>query len=325
MNRGIRREAIFRDDEDRGCFMETLGEACEKTGWRVHAYVLMPNHYHLLLETPEANLSEGMQWLHGTYATRFRIRHRLVGHVFQNRFKSPLIEPESDHYLQVVSDYIHLNPVRAKSLLKPEEPLERFVWSSYPYYCVPGRKRPAFLFVDRVLGDLGLRDDASGRRAYRRHMMQRVKEARSAAGRKELDAEWREIREGWCLGSAEFQDRMLDRLEGVLEGKKRRSYRGGSTRGHDEREAQRLLREGIRIVGLPNREAGATKKTDPRKLALAWLIRSRTTMGNQWISDRLCMGHEVNVSQGVRRVREGSSKELKRLRARLEKTLISKP
>ena len=82
MNRGDRREAIFADDEDRHRFLETLGEACEKTCWQVHAYCLMSNHFHLVLETPQPNLVAGMKWLLGTYTSRFNRRHKEFGHLF---------------------------------------------------------------------------------------------------------------------------------------------------------------------------------------------------------------------------------------------------
>ena len=87
MARGNQGSRIFKDDQDRRCFLETLGEACEKTGWHIHAYVLMGNHYHLLVETPEANLVAGMKWLQGTYTQRFNSRHKVFGHLFQGRYK----------------------------------------------------------------------------------------------------------------------------------------------------------------------------------------------------------------------------------------------
>ena len=113
MNRGNRRQAIFRADGDRKCFLEALGEVCERTGWKVHAYVLMGNHYHLLLETPEPNLTAGMQWLQGTYTKRFNAAHREWGHLFQGRYKAIPVEPGGDYFLAVAT-YIHLNPMRMK-------------------------------------------------------------------------------------------------------------------------------------------------------------------------------------------------------------------
>ncbi|MFM8982894.1 MAG: transposase, partial [Spartobacteria bacterium] len=111
MARGNRREAIVFDDRDRKTFLRTLGEACERAGFRVHAFVLMTNHYHLLLETPEANLSAGMGWFQNAYTRRINTRHRLWGHLFGGRYKAIVVE-EGNWFWEVL-DYIHLNPVRA--------------------------------------------------------------------------------------------------------------------------------------------------------------------------------------------------------------------
>ena len=92
MNRGDRREAIFLDEEDRQSFLQTLGEGCAKTDWQVHAYCLMSNHFHLVVETPRANLVAGMQWFLGTYTSRFNRRHKLFGHLFSGRYKSLIVD-----------------------------------------------------------------------------------------------------------------------------------------------------------------------------------------------------------------------------------------
>src|SRR5579863_329737 len=92
MNRGDRREEIFLDDEDRERFLASLGEACQKTEWQVQAYCLMPNHFHLVLETPRPNLVTGMKWLLGVYTRRFNIRHRLCGHLFGGRYKALIVD-----------------------------------------------------------------------------------------------------------------------------------------------------------------------------------------------------------------------------------------
>src|ERR1700731_2336930 len=92
MARGDRKESIIGGDKDRRMFIETLGEACEKTGWLVHAWVLMSNHYHLVLRTPQANLVAGMRWLQNTYTRRFNVRNQLWGHVFGGRYKAVLVE-----------------------------------------------------------------------------------------------------------------------------------------------------------------------------------------------------------------------------------------
>ena len=92
MNRGDRRQAIVKDDTDRELFFNTLTEVCDKTCWQVHAYCLMDNHFHLVLETPDANLVAGMKWFLGTYTSRFNRRHKEFGHLFSGRYKSLIVE-----------------------------------------------------------------------------------------------------------------------------------------------------------------------------------------------------------------------------------------
>ena len=133
MDRGNQLEAIFCDNRDREVFLRTLGEANERCGWRVHYYVLMGNHYHMLLETPEANLSRGMRLLQGIYTIRHNARHHVRGHLFQGRYKAVVVNGQDAAYFRTVCDYIHLNPVRA-GLLIADDALESFVWSSFPVH-----------------------------------------------------------------------------------------------------------------------------------------------------------------------------------------------
>jgi putative transposase len=133
-----------------------LAEAGEIFGWVLHAYVLMRNHFHLALETPQPNLVDGMHWVQSTYATRFNRFRRESGHLFQGRYQSLLIE-DTAALLRVV-DYIHLNPVRAK-LVSPEQ-VATFRWSSLARF--RRGSCPAWLSASRWLEQLGLRDDANG-------------------------------------------------------------------------------------------------------------------------------------------------------------------
>jgi len=114
MARGNRRETIFHDDDDRRFFLATLSEACAMTGWRVHAWVLMGNHYHLFIETPEANLVAGMSWLQNTVTRRYNVRHQAWGRLFGDRYKAVLVEGADTYHYRTLADYIHLNPVRAR-------------------------------------------------------------------------------------------------------------------------------------------------------------------------------------------------------------------
>jgi putative transposase len=160
MSRGDRRENIFLDDVDRQDFIKTLAETCQKTGFQVHAYCLMSNHYHLVVETPNANLVAGMAWLQSTYTIRLNHRHKLFGHVFSGRYKSLLVDGSGTGYLKSACDYVHLNPVRA-GLLKPEDRLMAYPWSSFGFYLAARQHRPGWLRVDRLLGEHGIQQDTA--------------------------------------------------------------------------------------------------------------------------------------------------------------------
>src|SRR5205814_1295482 len=166
MARGNRREAVFKDDLDRSRFVETLGEACGMTGWRVHAFVLLSNHYHLMIETPEANLVAGMKWLQNTVTRRFNVRHRAWGRVFGDRYKAVLVEGRERFYYETLMDYIHLNAVRAGLMrLGKGKRLLDYRWSSLAMgYGLPSRKRPPWLAVAEGLAVFGFADSTSGRR-----------------------------------------------------------------------------------------------------------------------------------------------------------------
>src|SRR5882672_7372440 len=160
MSRGDRREKIFLDDVDRHDFIKTLAEACQKTGWQVHAYCLMSNHYHVVLETPNANLVAGMAWLQSTYTIRLNHRHKLIGHVLSGRYKAQLVEGSGNGYLRTACDYVHLNLVRAH-LLRPKERLLACPWTSVAYYLDAPEHRLRWVRVDRLLGEHGRQHDTA--------------------------------------------------------------------------------------------------------------------------------------------------------------------
>lgn len=195
-SRGNARKAIYRDDEDRRIFLDTLLNVNKRYNWICHAYCLMNNHYHLIIETPDGNLSKGARQLNGVYTQIYNRRHHRVGHIFQGRYKAILIEKGS-HLLEVCR-YVVLNPVRAKAVERPEE----WRWSSYrgtsgmekPYPC---------LTIGWVLGQFSTRKGTAEKK-YREFV---------EAGKGEV-AIWKKVKGGSILGEDEFVETLMDYIKG---------------------------------------------------------------------------------------------------------------
>jgi len=209
MDRGDRREDIFVDDVDRQDLLKTLAEACRKTDWQVHAYCLMRNHFHVVLETPHANLVEGMRWFLSAYTIRLNHRQKLFGHVFSGRYKALIVEGSGNGYLKTACDYVHLNPVRAH-LLNAEDRLLAYPWSSFGWYLAAPEHRLGWMCVDRLLGEHGIQEDcAAGRLKFERQMeRRRLEEVDEAAPQ--------EFRRAWSIGSEVFRRECLEQMEGKV-------------------------------------------------------------------------------------------------------------
>ncbi len=232
-----------------------------------------------MVETPNANLVAGMKWFLSVYTLRFNPRHKRFGHVFSGRYKALIVDGSGSGYLRTVCDYVHLNPVRA-GLLKPKERLLEYPWSSFGLYLAGPAHRPAWLRVDRLLGEHGIqRDDASGRERFERRMEQRRAEASGGE-------EWKAIRRGWCLGPPEFKASLLERLEGKLG----EHHSGQLRRKTAEAKAERIIGEELKRLGWKQTELGRRAKSDPAKLALAARVRRETTQTLPWIALRLHLG-----------------------------------
>jgi hypothetical protein len=252
----------------------------------------MTNHYHLLVETPEPNLVAGMRWFQTTYTVRFNRRHEVSGHLFQGRYKAVAVDPEETGYFVTLSDYIHLNPVRAR-MISLHERLFDYRWSSYRWYALK-TGRPEWFEAGRVLGELDLDDSAAGRKLYAERMRDRAADERANRNAAQNDG----LRRGWCLGGASFRERMLGLLEKSGEKfSKAKEVEGAVRRNHDSNEARRVLVEAMSCFGMKEIDLMQSKRSDPRKVAIARLIRSRTSVSNQWIVRELSLGHVSNVSR----------------------------
>lgn len=194
MARGNARSDIFLDDEDRQVFIDNLGRVCGRFDWRVWAWCLMSNHYHLLIETLEPTLSRGMREVNGVYTQAFNRRHGRDGHVLQGRFKAPLVD--KDHYLLELSRYVVLNPVRAGMV----ETAADWPWSSYQ--ATMGKAAlPAWLAVDETLA-LFHQKRGPARRAY----------ARFVEGGVGALAPWSDCPRAGFIGDDAFVERMMEHV-----------------------------------------------------------------------------------------------------------------
>jgi REP element-mobilizing transposase RayT len=198
-SRGNEQKDVFKSRRDREKFLDYLASATQRYGAVIHAYCLMTNHYHLLLETPEANLSQIMRHINGAYTTYFNVKRQRVGHLFQGRYKAILVE--ADAYAAELSRYIHLNPVKAGAVKRPEE----YSWSSYRSYI--GQSQAAeWLKTEFILGFFGQRG-SEARARYRTFVEDRI------------DKEYANPLHGAIgaavLGTAEFVEMITDKHVGT--------------------------------------------------------------------------------------------------------------
>ena len=283
LNRGDRDRPIFIDDTDRETFLHTLDEAREKASWRIHAYVLMPDHFHLIVETPEANLVSGMQWLLGTFTTRFNVRHGQRGHLFAGRYKAAPIDPRGG-YLRTAVDYVHLNPARAK-LIRARQPLRDYPWSSFGDYLGQsdaGRKRPT---VEPGLPELDAwKAEPTPARNYEQHLERRRKQ--------DLSKEFQGLRHGWFFGGESFRAELLARMDSMPAA----NHIGPEIHQSAEAKADRLVARGLARVAWSEQDLIWRAKGDPEKIRIAEQLRLESTMTLGWIAERLRMGTAGHLS-----------------------------
>lgn len=295
INRGNYRRNLFAEEGSAAAFEAVLFEAGARFGWRVHAFVIMRNHFHLALETTQPNLSLGMKWLQGTWAARFNRFRGEIGKPFQGRFKALHVEP--GHALAQVAHYIHLNPVRAR-IVKARQP-SAFRWSSLHWF--PAKDRPECLEAGTVLAESGgLPDTAAGWRKYASYLGVLAEEEP-----REREAKLGDLARGWAVGSDEFKAMLVAKL--APEGKEAEAFEllGGDAAARREVRQQRwwkLLHEEARRRKIDLTELPAAKSAR-EKVELAAMMKATTDVSNGWLAEQLAMGQPASVSQFVRRYR----------------------
>jgi putative transposase len=278
-SRGNEHRAIFRSDRDRMTFLRLLGQAARRFGWSVTAYVLMTNHFHLVIQTPEPNLSRGMQWLNGSYAGWFNHAHKRSGHLFQGRFHAFLIEKEA--YFAEVLRYVALNPVRAKMVSRPEA----YRWSSYR--ATAGLEAPADWFdLSSALQMFGPDD-----------MIAQAEFQLFVAAKIDCDERlWDRVTNAIYLGTADWAKRMRNRVES----KPRSTDHPKAQRSIGRPTMQIVIKAVARVAKVP-REAIVRIGGGPLRNLAAWLGWHEGLVTLRSIAASLRLRSEGHVSGLIRR------------------------
>lgn len=279
INRGNYRRDLFQISGEAESFLATLNEAQQRMGWRVHAFVLMRNHYHFALETPEPTLVDGMHWLQSTWGNRFNRYRNESGHLFQGRYRAILLQDENA--LGRVVDYIHLNPVRAK-IVEPSL-VANYRWSSL------GSLLKAGGWVDddgwRATGEFG--PDPEDRIAYRDRLIK--------IGQNE--ASWKEqglvgLSEGWALGTAAWKKALAEEwgrkaLEPGFERAEIQEIREGAW--------EKCLKDALSIAGRGASELYVRPYKQDWKIAVAKRVKDQTGASTTWLAERMNLGRPASL------------------------------
>ncbi len=284
ISRGNYRADVFGRESTRAAFMKCLDEACTKSGWVVHAWCVMSNHYHLCLETPLPNLVAGMKWLQATFSLRFNRLRNERGHVFQGRYKALPVDPDA---VGAVCHYIHLNPVRAK--VRTMANLAEWPWTSVAWLANPRARRGWFSAGACLAHAGGLKDTPADRRRYLEYLGWLQEDD---VGQKALRFE--QMSKGWAVGESDFKKELVRLNEGA---------QAMLLQGGDRKLAEELWEvqatKCLEVAGKTGKSVVNEAKGAPWKVAIAAVLKNTTTASNPWIARRLNMGSPFRLSRLV--------------------------
>jgi putative transposase len=287
INRGNYRRDLFESAGEAQAFVETLKEAAARMGWKVHAYVLMRNHYHVAVETPEPNLVAGMHWLQSTWCTRFNRFRKENGHLFQGRYRSLLVEDIAT--LGKVVDYIHLNPVRAK-IVVPEQ-VYAFRWSSL----VEISRGAGWVCDDGWRARGAYSTDDSARRAYADYLKEVAKD----------ETKWKELgliglAKGWAIGTSGWR-------RAIAEEQAQMALNPGLSReeveGFRREKWESVLARALQAIGRTPSDLATRPRLRPWKLDLADRLQREHGISLAWLADRLQLGKSASLRSYLTRAR----------------------
>lgn len=312
LNRGNYKADLFDTSGAAQAFADCLFETCERMGWRLHAFCLMRNHYHLAVETPQGNLVTGVHWLQSTFGNRFNRFRGEHGRAFQGRYQAILVEP-GEHLARLV-DYIHLNPVRAGIVDLPQ--LAQFRWSSYRHFIRGRAGRPASLVCEdwlRAVG--GLADSPQGWRSYEDRLAWLMED-----DARQKDAAFDRMCQGWAIGGVGFRERLSLEFKRMHQAD---DWGGKSMTEINQHEWQRLFDKALHVLSRSVESARTETKSAPWKIAMATWLKQRTGVSNRWLTDRLAMGPPDAVSRYVGECRGSKRTEAKALLEKLSAKIKS--
>jgi hypothetical protein len=284
-NHGHHRTDLFATAEAAQVFVECLGEAAARMRWRLHAYSLTRNQYHLALETPRGNLANGVHWLQSAFGNRFHRFRAGHGRAFRSRYRAILIEPGAP--LAGLVDGIHLQPMRAQ-LVGPEQ-LAHFRWSSYRSFLRGGAARPGWLAADWLPAIPGLADTPAGWQGYAAHLARIMADGGSGE-------QFQRLCRGWAHGSEAY---LRERREDFGRRRTAGEWGGAELAASNRREWETRLEAGAHALRRRLSEAAAEPKSAPWKVALAAWLKRHTSATNRWLTEQLHMGPPDAVSRYV--------------------------
>ncbi|MCP5522751.1 MAG: hypothetical protein H7A46_14510 [Verrucomicrobiales bacterium] len=279
---------LLAEAGDRRAFLDSLGAAASRTGWRVLAFCLSPADFQLVLQTPEANLADGMKWLLGRFTGGYHRRHATKGALFRARYRALLIQPPPGPWLGRVIDYVHLTPAR-RGLITATTPLADHPVSSLPAFLSTTAEHPRWLNRQQAGRALREADFQPGEQnptvAYAIHLDTLRREAPLPF--------WRRIERGWCLGDDAFKNSMT----GWSRGRRAGSLKRGKTEDPTA-TAERIIREELAALGWDEQTLARSPKMAPAKAHIAGRLRRETLQTLAWIARRLHMG-SVNTARNL--------------------------
>jgi len=283
INRGNYKSDVFGEPGAAQAFVATLEEAVDRYGWRLGAYVVMRNHFHLAVQTPEPNLTAGMHWLQCTFATRFNRLRKENGHLFQGRYRGILLETNHD-WARVV-DYIHLNPVRA-GLVSPDQ-VAQFRWSSLNRF----HKNQLFNGLSTLgwMQAIELDDSSKGWARYGERLVQKAGLPRESA-----QAEHDELTSGWAIGTEIWKETTLSTRVPEILAKRTGESAGLGTEFLATKWRLRLKQE-LAEAGKSDEEVRSSRKGVSWKIAIADRLQRELGVPIKWIARELNMGNPTSV------------------------------